>query len=184
MAQQQEQLGQYNEQLLGCTHTETRRQHDAAWRRRRFGRQRSVRDDWQQHLQQLCHRLQQALFNAAMQATRLAFRGDLGTYRTASSRSSRRYAIRRWWPSFGTAPNANRLGLQLLQCCCCWPIVARGLGLLVLVLVLVILVLFMLELLLLLLRKARVVTVSSTYHRCTVCAGAVCTYAGTHASRQ
>ena len=54
----------------------------------------------------------------------------------------------------------------------------------VLVLVLVILVLFMLELLLLLLRKARVVTVSSTYHSCTVCAGAVCTYAGTPAYRQ
>ena len=54
----------------------------------------------------------------------------------------------------------------------------------VLVLVLVILVLFMLELLLLLLRKALVVTVSSTYHSCTVCARAVCTYAGTHAYRQ
>ena len=48
---------------------------------------------------------------------------------------------------FGAAPNANRLELQLLQCC--WPIVARGLGLQLLVLVLVLLVLFMLELLLL-----------------------------------
>ena len=53
-----------------------------------------------------------------------------------------------------------------------------------LVLVLVPIVLFMLRLLLLQLRKALVVTVSSTYHSRTVCARAVCTYAGTHAYRQ
>ena len=55
-----------------------------------------------------------------------------------------------------------------------------------LVLVLVPIVLFMLRLLLLQLRKARVVTVSSTYHSRTVCARAVSVrmQAGTHAYRQ
>ena len=61
---------------------------------------------------------------------------------------------------------------------------AREPGLQLLVLVLVLVVLFVLELLLLQLRKARVVTVRSTYHSRTVCARAVCTYAGTHAYRQ
>ena len=61
---------------------------------------------------------------------------------------------------------------------------ARGLWLQLLVLVLVLVVLSVLELLLLQLRKARVVTVSSTYHNRTVCARAVCTCTGTYACRQ
>ena len=61
---------------------------------------------------------------------------------------------------------------------------ARGPGLQLLVLVLVLVVLFVLELLLLQLSKARVVTVRSTCHNRTVCARAVCTYAGTHEYRQ
>ena len=74
--------------------------------------------------------------------------------------------------------SADRLQVGTWQsiCCCAAGGVARGLVLLVLVLVPI--VLFMLRLLLLQLRKARVVTVSSTYHSRTVCERAVCTYAG------
>ena len=114
---------------------------------------------------------------------RFEFRGDLSTCRTASTRSARGYAIRRCWPSFGAAPNASRLELQLLQCCSCWPsgpraraaaagadagafnAVHAGVAAAAA-------------------EKGRVVTISSTYHNRTVCARAVYTYAGTHASRQ
>ena len=62
--------------------------------------------------------------------------------------------------------------------------VARGLGLQLLALAPLLVVLFVLELLQLQLRKARVVTVSSTYHSRTVCARAVCTCTGTYACHQ
>ena len=112
---------------------------------------------------------------------RFESRGDLSMCRTASLRSTRGCAIRRCWPSFGAAPNASRLELQLLQCC--WPsgpqarAAGAGAGAGAFSAVHAGVAAAAAE-------KGRVVTVSSTYHRRTVCVRAVSTYAGTHASRQ
>ena len=51
-------------------HAGSRRLHGVARNRRRFSTGNIVRDDWQQHCQQLCHRLEEALFRAAALAIR------------------------------------------------------------------------------------------------------------------
>ena len=65
MAQQQEQLGQRNEQMLGREHALG---HEGCMVLHGVVASSAgsiVRDDWRQHCQQLCHRLEDALFSAA-----------------------------------------------------------------------------------------------------------------------
>ena len=70
VAQQQEQLGQCNVQLLGRVHELDREGCMVSHGVVAGSADDIVRDEWQQHCQQLCHRLEEALFSAAALAIR------------------------------------------------------------------------------------------------------------------
>ena len=81
MAQQQEQMGQSNEQLLGREHAMDREGCMVSHGVVAGSAGNIVRNDWQQHCQQLCHRLEEALFSAAALAIRCDAMLHLGRVR-------------------------------------------------------------------------------------------------------